>query len=385
MLNMKRLFYLWAFLGLEHKGELKKTYFYEHSDEVSKKNLSMVKSLSVFITIIGIATIIMALTFFNEPLLALIYVGIIVLEIIAFINACIIEKFKNKFFTSTLLLSIYLFHMLVIGSILSTVYSPRESALVFVVVLAISQILFILPPILPTIIGFATMLGTFIISYNVKDTFYFKADIVNCVCVFILSITLGWRFTKIRIEEDEAKNKAIELSKELEKLSLIDQLTNLRNHRSFQNTYYNLFEDVKSRKEQIGIIMIDIDKFKLYNDGHGHLQGDKCLSQIGECFSKLENENIIPFRFGGEEFVVIVKDKECERIDEIAENFRSSVEKLSINHEYSTVSNVVTISLGLYLGKPEQVSMPMQLVDYADIALYKSKKSGGNTVTYGKT
>ena len=354
MLNMKRLFYLWAFLDLEHKGELKKTYFCEHSDEVAKKNLSMVKSLSVFITIIGIATIIMAMTFFNEPLLAFIYIGIIVLEIIAFINACIIEKFKNKFFTSTLLSSIYLFHMLVIGSILSTVYSPRESALVFVVVLAISQILFILPPILPTIIGFATMLGTFIISYNVKDTFYFKADIVNCVCVFILSITLGWRFTKIRIEEDEAKNKAIELSKELEKLSLIDQLTNLRNHRS-------------------------------YNDGHGHLQGDKCLSQIGECFSKLENENIIPFRFGGEEFVVIVKDKECERIDEIAENFRSSVEKLSINHEYSTVSNVVTISLGLYLGKPEQVSMPMQLVDYADIALYKSKKSGGNTVTYGKT
>lgn len=381
---MNKLFYKWAFIDMENTCDPKKTYFCTHSEEVAETNLSMIKSMSLFISIIGLVVIGMALTFFEAPLLALIYVIIIGMQLIAIGCVYLTEKMKRRVVASNILSSIYLLHMLAISGVLSTVYSKKESALVYVVVLIISQVLFILPPIVTTFIGGVSLINTFVLSYLVKSSVYFKSDIINCVCVFILSVLLGWRFTKIRIEEAQAKNEAINLSKELKKLSLVDQLTNLENHRSFQNTYYQLFEKLKLSNEQLGIIMMDIDKFKAYNDGYGHLDGDICLNKIGTCFGKQKSEDVVPYRFGGEEFIIIVKGKSCEHLDEIAEKFRTSVEELSIPHEYSAVSNVVTISAGYYLGCPAQISKPTQLVDYADQALYKSKRAGGNTVTCGE-
>lgn len=370
-------------MDLNHKCDFKKTYFYESAEEVADKNLSMVKNLSLSIMIIGLAVIAMALTFFNSPLLAMIYVLIISIEMAAFAGACIIKKHKNNIAASNILSAVYLMHMLIIGAIIGTVFSRNESALVYVVVLVISQMLFILPPVLTTCIALFSMIFTFIVSYHVKAIIFFKSDIINCVGVFLLSILIGWRIIKIRIEEAEARKKAIGLSMELKKLSLIDQLTNLQNHRSFQDTYYKMFKAAKSSQEHIGIIMIDIDKFKLYNDGYGHISGDNCLSSIGKCFGELQTEDIIPFRFGGEEFVVIVKDKECDRIYKIAEQFRSAVESMEVVHEFSKVSNVVTISVGYYVGLPSEISMPTQLMDYADQALYASKRAGGNTTSCG--
>lgn len=380
---MRKLFYWWAFMDLNHKCKVKNTYFYEHADEVAEKNLSMIKNLSIFISIIGIVVIAMALTFFEAPLLALIYIMIIGLELISFVLAHIFEKIEKRVLASNLLSSVYLLHMLTISSILGTVYSREESALVYVVVLIISQMVFILPPILTTFIAGISMIYTFALSYHVKSLTYFKSDIINCVGVFILSVLLGWLIVKIRIEEAEARNKAIILSKELKKLSLVDQLTNMQNHRSFQNTYYTLFENLKSTDNPIGIIMMDIDKFKLYNDGYGHLEGDRCLSQLGSCFGNFQNEDVIPYRFGGEEFIVIIKGDACKRISDIAEQFRAAVEQLAIPHAFSTVSNIVTISVGYYVGKPANISKPTQLIDYADQALYVSKKAGGNIISQG--
>lgn len=378
---MKKLFYSWAFVDNEHKCSYKDTYFGKRADEVADTNLSMVKTISIFISFIGIVVIAMAFTFFAAPLLALIYVMIICLEMIAYACAAFICKMKRRVHASYVLSSIYLFHMLLISSILGTVYSTKESALVFAVILVISQIIFVMPPILTTCMGSLSLALTFVLSYFAKTAEYFRTDILNCSCVFLLSILIGWKITKIRVEEADSRNRAIQLSRELENLSMVDQLTNLGNHRSFQKKYYDLYDELRNTTGKIGIIMMDIDKFKMYNDSYGHLQGDDCLRQVGECFGKLQNENVQAFRFGGEEFVVIVQGEECSNIREIAEAYRKSIEDRAIIHEYSPVSNVVTISVGVCLESPSVITLPMQLVDMADRALYLSKNAGGNTVT----
>ena len=88
---------------------------------------------------------------------------------------------------------------------------------------------------------------------------------INCVGVLILSMLLGWRVNKIRAEEAFARLRSLELNRELERISVTDQLTGLPNHWSFQNDYYKMFEEARSAGKRIGVIMMDVDKFKSYN------------------------------------------------------------------------------------------------------------------------
>ncbi len=378
---MRKLFYKWAFADIENSSSIKDTYFYKYPKESAKKNLTMIKYLSVFIMVISIVVIAMALTFFEQPLLAKIYVGIFAVEATFFGLAFYLVKKEKNVFASNCIASLYLLHLLIITGILATIYSPDESATVYVAVLSISQILFLLPPIQTTAIAGMTLFFVFALSSQVKNDYFFKSDILNCFAVYILSIMLGWYITKIRIEESIARRKAQELSEQLASLSVTDQLTSLHNHRDFQETYYSLFDSLKESGDRIGVIMMDIDKFKNYNDNYGHIEGDKCLQKVGKCFAGFNELKIKPFRFGGEEFVVLLTGDECDRINIIAEELRSAIENLNIPNMYSSVSNVVTISCGYFAEYPSKTSTPMEIVDGADKAMYASKKAGGNKVT----
>jgi diguanylate cyclase (GGDEF)-like protein len=127
--------------------------------------------------------------------------------------------------------------------------------------------------------------------------------------------------------------------------------------------------------------MIDIDKFKLFNDYYGHLEGDNCLSQIGHTIGSFADEGVVPYRFGGEEFVLLLSGTSASRTLAIAEGLRQKVQDLQIIHEYSPVGPVVTVSVGVHLGIPPSHERPMDFFDHADQAMYVSKRSGGNRVT----
>lgn len=376
---MKKLFYLWAFLDLEHTCSFKKTYFYQNSDEVAKKNIKMVKGISLIFCILSLFVIAMSLLFWGFPRLAMYYSWILGGESALLIISTLLERKKNVI-AINLLATLFLFHILIIGGLIGTFLGQNESAVLYVVALAIAQVIFIFPPIITTLIQGITVIFTLTISYHIKSHFFFMSDVMNCLGVFFLSILLGWYITRIRIEESIARNKAVALTEQLRSLSVTDQLTTLQNHRSFQNTYYQLFETFSHTGQTLGVIMMDIDKFKLFNDNYGHIEGDHCLNAIGKCLASFQTDTISPFRFGGEEFVILLTGDACNQIKDISEQLRQSVEKLAIPHEYSKASNVVTISVGYYLGTPRSATMPMELVDCADQALYMSKEAGGNTV-----
>jgi two-component system, chemotaxis family, response regulator WspR len=126
---------------------------------------------------------------------------------------------------------------------------------------------------------------------------------------------------------------------------------------------------------------MDIDHFKQYNDNYGHQEGDACLVQISQALSSLiDAEHDLIARFGGEEFVCVVRRRNTDEVVQIAERLREAVASLKIPHEYSSVSPYVTISLGVASCKPDVQTDHSKVVALADSALYMAKSSGRNRI-----
>lgn len=378
---MRKWFLRWAFLDIEGTDDRRQTYFGRCAREIGEKNLQAVRSLSVFFMVVCVSVIVSCLTFFPSRWLMALYLGAMALEggLFAVSGALLKTRRRARFYNA--FAAVYLLHFLAFGVYVGTALSVDESAAVFLVVLVISQMLFILPPILTAAMAVAATVVTLLISYAIKTPYFFQSDVINCVAVFILSILLGWRVNKTRAEEAFARMRVLQLNDELQQRSVTDQLTGLPNHRSFQDTYYALYEACEKTGAAIGVIMMDIDKFKLYNDHYGHLMGDDCLAKVGAALRRLQRENVTVYRFGGEEFLALLKASACGRAGEIAEQMRRAVEQLAIPHALGVSGGVVTLSVGWHVGAPSDQEPPTHFLDQADRAMYQSKADGGNRVS----
>jgi len=136
----------------------------------------------------------------------------------------------------------------------------------------------------------------------------------------------------------------------------------------------------------LSLIMSDIDYFKLYNDEYGHLAGDDCLKKVATTINDtLKRPGDFAARYGGEEFVVVLPDTEINGGIEIAEAIHSNVGALGIKHTASSISDRVTISLGVAGALPEKDSEPNGLISAADKALYRAKREGRNRLEVAET
>lgn len=164
-------------------------------------------------------------------------------------------------------------------------------------------------------------------------------------------------------------------------LSNRDGLTGIPNRRYFAETLERLWKQAARLSKPVSIIMCDIDHFKAYNDTYGHLKGDECLKLVAENLSKaLKRPLDIVSRYGGEEFIVVLPDTSIKGATHIAEILRKKIESLKIMHKTSSVTDVVTISLGVASTIPSHKSSYEELILAADNALYEAKENGRNRV-----
>ena len=171
--------------------------------------------------------------------------------------------------------------------------------------------------------------------------------------------------------------------KTLEFLSSFDGLTGITNRRYFDEHLKIEWQRAHEDSALLGLIIIDVDHFKLYNDNYGHLAGDDCLKKVADCISKsLKRSTDFVSRYGGEEFAVILPGANFSSAMRIAENIRSDVEEMKIPHELSEASDFVTVSLGASSMMPIKESSPEELIKKADKALYRAKENGRNRAAY---
>ncbi|QBJ74646.1 GGDEF domain-containing protein [Clostridium chauvoei] len=173
------------------------------------------------------------------------------------------------------------------------------------------------------------------------------------------------------------KNRKInELNNELQNISITDFLTGLYNKKFF----YDKLALKAKNKELITLVIIDIDDFKLYNDNYGHIKGDEALKNIA-MLTKRVFENDVVCRFGGEEFCIISNNPKEEVINK-AKNLINKLYELNIEHDYSKISDRITISLGIENAIVESNEDAESLIKITDEKLYVSKKCGKDTYTY---
>ncbi len=176
----------------------------------------------------------------------------------------------------------------------------------------------------------------------------------------------------IEVERQEASAEVEELEKDV----IRDALTQLKNRHAYDTEIEETFELHWRQKQSFGLLVIDIDHFKAMNDNNGHAAGDEVLRQVAAVLTDKCRIYDSVYRYGGEEFVVIISNCGLDIVDKAAERFRASVETLEIPYEDKVLK--VTISLGACWAEYGKYESPQELFKTADANLYKAKESGRN-------
>jgi len=185
------------------------------------------------------------------------------------------------------------------------------------------------------------------------------------------------------IKERALKKRAAE-GEFYKELSRKDGLTELYNHRFFQQLLETEVSRASRYNRVVSLLMIDIDEFKRYNDTYGHPAGDVVLKKLGSVLKKSSRNYDYVARYGGEEFAVIVPEVGADSARRMAERIRSLVEETEFEGEDIMPGGHLTISLGV-ASYPMQASTAAELVERSDQALYRAKKDGKNRVAvYGE-
>ncbi len=183
-----------------------------------------------------------------------------------------------------------------------------------------------------------------------------------------------------RTEELSQKNLQLqEVNERLEKLAITDGLTDLFNHRRFQQLLRMEVTRQQRERRPFAVLMMDVDHFKHYNDSHGHPAGDEVLKRIARIMRDNVRASDIVARYGGEEFVVLLLDTDYERAMGIAEKLRELVATHPFPYASDQPLGHVSVSVGVSVW-PDHGATPEALVAAADKALYAAKRFGRDVV-----
>jgi two-component system, chemotaxis family, response regulator WspR len=163
--------------------------------------------------------------------------------------------------------------------------------------------------------------------------------------------------------------------------ALRDALTGVGNRRGYE-AHMNARIQALHRGEiqHMGLLVVDVDNFKSYNDAFGHEAGDRALVRVAETIAlSLGRTDDAVFRYGGEEFAIVVTFRDTDGLRHLAERIRNAVWHLNISHP-STAFRRVTVSIGVGVA-PATDAAAIDLFNEADRALYASKNNGRNCAT----
>ena len=170
-------------------------------------------------------------------------------------------------------------------------------------------------------------------------------------------------------------------TRQLERLAHIDALTGLPNRRAFEQRLGEDWQRCRRTGGMLGLLMLDIDHFKQYNDYYGHPQGDQALRAVAAAL-QTSARRVVDFcgRYGGEEFVVLTLSEDNTDIEHLAYSIGNAVRDLGISHAGVATDALLTVSIGYACVSPQGALNPEGLIKAADQALYRAKANGRDRI-----
>ena len=283
--------------------------------------------------------------------------------------------------------TIYYANVMWLGIYLSVWASPDKLATIFLCFLICALLMFINPP--P--FNFCLTIGAIIVftvsTIYVKESENIILDLINTFIAGMISLYSNWYIGKLRMGLELSTTMLENERDNYFDQSIIDELTQLKNRRDFQQTFKRYLSSYRTSDNFLCVAIVDIDYFKLYNDHYGHPGGDECLRAVGRVLNSLKDfYDVYSARVGGEEFALLWFETDASHVDVVVSHLQELIKELKIPHEKSKVSPYMSISIGVFI---EQCGIPTDtqtMYDMADKALYNAKESGRNcAVIFGHT
>lgn len=167
----------------------------------------------------------------------------------------------------------------------------------------------------------------------------------------------------------------------LMRMAALDGLTGIANRRLFDEVLDREWRRGAEAGSTVSLILVDVDKFKPYNDIYGHLAGDDCLKRVARVIATgPERSTEVAARYGGEEFAVILTGRSDAEATAVADRIRRGVEALRVRHQASDHAGLVTVSMGVVTTCPTFDGSPKEFIEATDNCLYRAKEAGRNWI-----
>lgn len=214
------------------------------------------------------------------------------------------------------------------------------------------------------------------------------------IVLFLLAISLYTLMLNLRLEREErlrfqqqqraqaVRAELDESHRQLEMAALSDPLTNVANRRGLERYMDEHWTAARQSERPFALLLVDVDHFKAFNDGHGHPAGDVCLRHVARALQQglqsMGKESLLA-RWGGEEFVIALPDTDDDAAMQVAQGLVRGICSAAIRHGHSPISAVVTVSIGVASSQSLAADLAWSgLLARADLALYQAKQGGRN-------
>lgn len=222
----------------------------------------------------------------------------------------------------------------------------------------------------PTLM-FTPIVVALLLDQTVENSLLAGLCVVSMLYIFVASRASHHDYWEAITNHMVAEERA----ESMEKLSITDQLTQLKNRMFFDSEFSREWRRSARLKSPLSIIMIDVDLFKAINDQHGHVFGDQCLQVIAQAInSEAKRPSDCVARYGGEEFVVLLPNTDKDGARALAERMLKAVRQIEITHQGKTIP--LSCSIGGATCIPALKTEKTSLVRFADSALYEAKNAG---------